>query len=148
MRIKLWGTLGAALGFGIVVIACGEADPPAKQPLVVCQAGESGCPSDKPVNQKKQNPGTTTTSGGPTEPPAEKKDDPPGSQANDDAGATVVVDAGPPAPGPICTKLKDCCKQLEEAGYSPATCLEIVNTRSENACSLQHKQYKDYGDCS
>lgn len=146
MRIKLGG-LGVVFGLAVAIVACGEDDPPAKQPLVVCQAGENGCPSDKPANQKKQNPSTTTTSGGPTELPADKSEDPPPSSAsNADAGG--AVDSGPPAPGPICTKLKACCKQLEDAGYSPATCLEIVNTRSENACSLQHKQYRDFGDCS
>jgi hypothetical protein len=148
MRIKLWGSACAALALGIAAIACGDADPPPKQPLVVCTAGESGCPAEKPANQKKQNPGTTTTSGGPTEPPEQTKEPPPANTTNDAGAVADSGPVGPPPTGPICTKLKDCCKQLEEAGYSPATCIEIVDTRSENACSLQHKQYKDFGDCS
>ncbi|MDF2696189.1 MAG: hypothetical protein K0S65_4572, partial [Labilithrix sp.] len=75
----------------------------------------------------------------------------PASTTEDDVPADPDADAGPeptPQPGPICTKLKGCCDQLKAAGYSDATCLEIVDTLSENACSLQHKQYKDFGDCT
>jgi len=147
MRTKGWA-LGTALAFAGVVIACGEADPPAKQPLVVCTAGEDGCPAEKPANQKKQAPAAPNN--GPTDRPTETTppaDDDPDPTPTADAGA---ADAKPAEPtlGAICSKLKGCCKQLEDQGYSPATCLDIVNTRNENACSLQHKQYRDFGDCS
>lgn len=133
--------VGAGLAGG--TIAC-SAPPPQKTPLIVCEAGEDGCPSDKPKTSKK----TSTKKSdddGPSGTPAPPPDD------DDDDETIPAADAGAepdPGPGPICTKLKGCCDQLKAAGYSDATCLEIVDTRSENACSLQHKQYRDFGDCT
>ena len=131
------GALGAA------TFAC-SAPPPQKTPLVVCEAGEDGCPSEKPKTAKQPSKKSSDEdadegpSGTPTPAPSPDTDDPPPDTAPEPE----------PAPGPICTQLQGCCAQLQAAGYSPATCQEIVDTRSETACSLQYKQYKDFGDCS
>lgn len=139
----LWGP-GLVLGW--LAFGCTQVEPSTKQPLVVCTAGENGCPSDKSAKDAKR-----VTSGpvdGPTEVPA-----PAPKETPQETPAPTTQDAGAPEPteaplGAICTKLKACCAELEAAGYSTTTCLDIVSTKSENACSLQHKQYLDFGDCS
>ncbi len=132
----------AMIAFGATV-AC-SAPPSQKTPLLVCEAGEDGCPSEKPRTAKK--PPKTSDDDGPTGTPA------PASPAADDEDDETPLDADAGAEeeelGAVCTKLKACCGQLKAAGYSDATCLEIVDTKSETACSLQHKQYKDFGDCT
>ncbi|MBX3204072.1 MAG: hypothetical protein KF764_03335 [Labilithrix sp.] len=142
MGARTLGLLGVVAGtlFGAGAIGC-SAPPSSSTPLLVCEAGEDGCPSDKTKTPKQATSKKPSDDDGPSGSPA------PASTPDDDEAA----DAGPaadPEPGPICTKLKGCCDQLKAAGYSDATCLEIVGTKSENACSLQHKQYRDYGDCT
>jgi hypothetical protein len=137
--------LAAGLALGVAAVACvADDDATKKNPLAVCEAGEKGCPSDKKDTKKtassKSEEGTRLDS-------PQKADEP----SSTDAGtASDASDASAVAPqeGPFCKELRTCCKTLEQAGYSPNTCLEIVNTKSENACVLQHKQYRDYGDCS
>lgn len=148
------GILTLALLAGALSFACSAPDSSSKTPLVVCTAGEKGCPDEKRGNTPKQ--GTSTgTSGGPSGAPTAPSDDakdgtkdetkatPEGS----DAGVEPV-EAGTPPLGAVCTELKACCQQLKDQGYDPATCDGIVETRNENACSLQKKQYTDYGDCT
>ena len=128
------------------MFAC-SAPPPQKTAIVVCEAGEDGCPSEKPKTAK-QHTQKRDDDDGPTGFPA-----PPASTSDEDVDEDEDETPAEPEPeepvtGPICTKLKSCCGQLKAAGYSDATCLEIVGTGSETACSLQHKQYKDFGDCT
>ena len=141
-------------GLAAGVFAC-SAPPPQKATLLVCEAGENGCPSEKPksskqTSKKKDSDDEDGPSGAPAPAPSSPTDEEQAAPAPD-ADADPDPDPPPPpdpAPGPICTKLKGCCDQLKAAGYSDATCLEIVGTKSENACSLQHKSYKDFGDCT
>jgi len=141
------GVLGlmAAL-WAAAAIAC-SAPPQQKTPLLVCEAGEDGCPSEKPKTSKQPSKKTSNDDDeGPSGAPA-----PAASPPDEETPAKTDPDAGAepePEPGPICTALKGCCDQLKAAGYSDEICLEIVDTNSESACSLQHKQYKDYGDCT
>ena len=136
--------------FAAGAFAC-SAPPPQKTPLLVCEAGENGCPSEKPksskqASRKDDDDEDDGPSGVPAPAPSSPTDDEPADpDAEPDADPPPPPD---PAPGPICVKLKGCCDQLKAAGYSDATCLEIVGTKSETACSLQHKNYRDFGDCT
>ncbi len=150
---KGWNTaLALVMGsFAAGAFAC-SAPPPQKTMLLVCEAGENGCPSEKPKSSKQTSKKTDSDDDdGPSGVPAPSSptDD---DQTDPESDADSDPDADPPPPdpppGPICTKLKGCCDQLKAAGYSDATCLEIVGTKSETACSLQHKNYKDFGDCT
>ncbi len=154
----LVGILTLALIGGALSFACSSPDSSSKTPLVVCTAGEKGCPDEKRGNTPKQ--GTSTgTSGGPSGAPSapsddvkddtkdETKDETKATPEGSDGGAEPV-EAGPPPLGAVCTELNTCCQQLKDQGYDPATCEGIVETRNENACSLQKKQYTDYGDCT
>lgn len=139
--------LTAALAcLGLAVIACSAGDDSGvkKDPIAVCQAGEKGCPSEKKESSTKRAANEDGTRLG----SPETADGEGESNSNADAGE-AGADGAPSAPreGPFCQELRACCKTLEQAGYSPNTCLEIVNTKSENACVLQHKQYRDAGDC-
>ncbi len=140
---KAWNAV-VALSIGAWAVAC-SAPVPQKTPLIVCEAGEDGCPSDKPKSSKQTSKKTNDDNGPSGSPASATPDDDETPGTNPDAGTDTPVEE---KPGPICTNLKACCDQLKAAGYSDATCLEIVDTKSESACSLQHKQYKDFGDCS
>lgn len=145
------GILALALLGGALSFACSSPDSSSKTPLVVCTAGEKGCPDEKRGNTPKQGTGTSGgPSGAPTVPADTKDDTKDETKATpaDSDGGVEPVEAGAPPLGAVCTELKTCCQQLKDQGYDPATCEGIVETRNENACSLQKKQYTDYGDCT
>jgi hypothetical protein len=134
----------------IALIACSAA-PPEKTPLVVCQAGENGCPKEKPADGKNKgdddNENDDSSGGALSKGQDDLTNKPPTTppKATPDGGA----DAGPT--GPSCRALKGCCESLRNAKFtgSAAQCERTVADNNEYSCYLTHEEYKkpdDYYD--
>jgi hypothetical protein len=132
----LWGLVLAGGGSAIIV-AC-SAPPSNQTPLLICTAGENGCPGEKTPTPPKKNTSSSSS----------EDDGDPALETKQLVDAGIDAESEEPALGKICTALKGCCGQLKEAGYSTATCDDIIKTKNESACSLQHRSYREYGDCS
>jgi hypothetical protein len=133
--------LGAVLS--AIVIACGS-DPTANKSLPICEEGTEKCPS-VPKAGKKAPPSTGGPTGTPQQVPPAEETPPTKEEPKADGGADAE---GSKPLGTLCTALQKCCSDLEAAGYSTDACKDVVSTKNENACYAQHKQYKDFGECS
>ena len=137
--------LARCLALVVVVVgavACSAAEDSAKKPLPVCDAKDSDCPGVKSSAPKVPHQEVPTD---PVVAPPATTEPPPKTEPSTPIEAGV--DAAPVV-GPQCQGLAACCKQLGEAGYVTTTCVDVLSTNNENACSTQHTSYKSFGDCS
>lgn len=131
----------AGLG-SIIVVAC-SAPPPNKTPLVVCEAGENGCPAatEKAKAKKTTEPDDSSSAAFPSSPPATSPTDP--AKPSD---ATSAPDGGGGSNGALgaeCMKLRDCCDALVVNGIYAEFCKEKVATGSEDACRAKYQEYRE-----
>jgi hypothetical protein len=140
---RMGWSVGLAFVIGSAALAC-SAPAPQKTPLVVCTAGEDGCPSERPAKTpaktKTPDDGNSGPSGTPT--PAPEGEDETGTPP--DAGTPDAA----PATGPSCTKLEACCGELLKAGItgSAKQCDQVVDDKNEYSCYLANEEYKKADD--
>ncbi len=146
MRSPRWHRWIVLAPLSLACLACSGAEAPKKSALLVCEDGDEACSKTKDNRPKS---GTASDVPGPTgdpvtvDEPATPTPSAPAPTA--DAGA---ADAPSEASTKECSSLDACCKQLQLAGYDPATCNGVVGTKNEAACFAQHDRYKQFGDCS
>jgi len=127
-----------------VAVACSGGDKTRSADLPVCdpKTDENACERPKMPKQDTTGPGDETPIQG-TE--TTTPDNKPTVSGDGGAAKDAAVEA---SLGSLYTKLRACCQQLEQQGYSPAACQSVVDTHNESACYSQHQQYKMSGDCS
>jgi hypothetical protein len=130
-----------------------SAPPPQKTPLVVCEAGKDGCPSEKPsVTKRAPAPADSPTQ--PADAPVSHPSTPSGTTTPEVKKPDSPTDTPPtdPTPDPTaeCRSLQPCCDQLRQAGFTGSAdmCDRAVTDANELACHTMHEDNKKPSDDS
>jgi hypothetical protein len=135
--------------FLMAPVACREAQK--NPPLIVCQAGEKGCPHEKPENRAKlaKTGSPDGPSGAPSEPHApsppapetKKPEEPSHDEGGDFGGGNDEIE---PAGVLSCTVLASCCRALRDAAMisSADQCDQIVLNQNAASCEVNREEYR------
>jgi hypothetical protein len=145
-----WLLAGGLLAGLAALVAC-TAPPPEKTPLVVCEAGQNGCPKEKknkPGDDDDDDDGAETSESSLTKGQDDPKKTPTPTASATDAGSDSSTST---IAGPNCRALEKCCDALDDARItgSGAQCRRTVDARNETSCRAAHEEYKtpdDYYD--